>query len=143
MDREYSYISNLTTEERRIFVESFCCMVYSDKKVVKEEIDFLKNIGRKYGVEEKEIVSILQNLNKNDIMNKVSNITDRRKGLQLIKELCYLANSDTGLDDEEIDFIIDVAEKLNIEGDKIKQINKWVLDKIVLLKTGDIILENE
>ena len=47
------------------------------------------------------------------------------------------------LDDEEIDFIIDVAEKLNIEGDKIKQINKWVLDKIVLLKTGDIILENE
>ena len=54
-----------------------------------------------------------------------------------------LANSDRGLDDEEIDFIIDMAERLNIENEKIKQINKWVLDKIVLLKTGDIILENE
>lgn len=143
MDREYNYISNLSADERKIFVECFCCMVYTDKKVVKEEIDFLKNIGRKYGIEEKEIVAILQGLNKDEIMNKVPNISDRKKGLQLVKELCYLANSDTGLDDEEIDFIIDVAEKLNIEGDKIKQINKWVLDKIVLLKTGDIILENE
>ena len=143
MDREYSYISSLTAEERKIFVECFCCMVYSDKKVVKEEIDFLKKIGKKYGIKEKEIVDILKSLDKKDIMNKVSNLTDRKKGLQLIKELCYLANYDTGLDDEEIDFIIDVAEELNIEGDKIKQINKWVLDKIVLLKTGDIILENE
>ena len=143
MDREYNYIQNLTTEERRIFIKCFCCMVYSDKKVVKEETDFLRSIGKRYEVEEREIVSILQTLNKEAIMSEVTAISDRKKGIQLIKELCYLANSDTGLDDEEIDFIIDIAEKLNIEGNKIKEINKWVLDKIVLLKTGDIIFENE
>ena len=141
MNREYEYIQTLTTEERHTFVECFCCMVYTDKKVAKEEIDFLKKIGKMYGIEEKEIVSILQNLNKSSTMEKVGQITDRKKSLQLVKELCYLANSDTGLDDEEIDFIIDVAEKMQIESDKIKQINKWVLDKIVLLKTGNIILE--
>ncbi len=143
MNREYGYIAGLTAEERRIFVECFCCMVYSDSKVAKEEVNFLKEIGKMYGIEEKEIVSFLQNINKQATLEKTANIVDRRKSLQLVKELCYLANSDTGLDDEEIDFIIDVAEKMKIESDKIKQINKWVLDKIVLLKTGDIILENQ
>lgn len=118
-------------------------MVCSDKKVAKEEIDFLKNIGKMYEIPEKDIVAIMKNLNREEVLAKVSTITERKKALQLIKELCYLANSDRGLDDEEIDFIIDMAERLNVENEKIKQINKWVLDKIVLLKTGDIILENE
>ena len=143
MDKEYDYIKGLTSDEKRIFVECFCCMVYSDKKVVKEEIDFLKSIGKMYGIEEKEIVSILQNLNKATIMDKAGSITDRKKALHLVKELCFLSNSDTGLEDDEIDFIIDIAERMNVESDKIKQINKWVLDKIVLLKTGNIILEAE
>lgn len=143
MNREYDYIKTLSSSERRIFVECFCCMIYRDAKVAKEEITFLKNIGKLYGIEEKEIVSILQSLDKSTILEKTSTITDRQKSLQLVKELCYLANSDTGLDDEEIDFIIDVAESMQVESDKIKQINKWVLDKIVLLKTGNIILEAE
>lgn len=143
MNQEYEYIATLSPEEKRIFVESFCSMVCSDKKVAKEEIDFLKNIGKMYEIPEAEIVNIMKNLNKEQILEKVSQITERKKALQLVKELCYLANSDSGLDDEEIDFIIDIAERLNVENEKIKQINKWVLDKLVLLKTGDIILENE
>ena len=82
-------------------------------------------------------------MNKDAIMERIGSITERPKALQLVKELCYLANSDTGLDDREIDFIIDVAEKVNIDSEKLKQINKWVLDKIVLQKTGEIILETE
>lgn len=143
MNQEYEYIATLSPEEKRIFVESFCCMVCSDKKVAKEEIDFLKNIGKMYEIPEAEIVNIMKNLNKEEILAKVSQITERKKALQLVKELCFLANSDSGLDDDEIDFIIDIAERLNVENEKIKQINKWVLDKLVLLKTGDIILENE
>lgn len=143
MNQEYEYIATLSLEEKRIFVESFCCMVCSDKKVAKEEIDFLKNIGKMYEIPEAEIVNIMKNLNKEQILEKVSRITERKKALQLVKELCFLANSDSGLDDDEIDFIIDIAERLNVENEKIKQINKWVLDKLVLLKTGDIILENE
>ena len=96
-----------------------------------------------YEIPEAEIVNIMKNLNKEQILEKVSRITERKKALQLVKELCFLANSDSGLDDDEIDFIIDIAERLNVENEKIKQINKWVLDKLVLLKTGDIILENE
>lgn len=141
MDTEYEYITTLNEEEKRIFVESFCCLVYADKNVVKEEIEFLKKIGKMYSIEEKEIVAMLKNLNKEQLLDKLSKMQNRKKALHLVKELCYLANSDSGLDDSEIDFIIDAAEQLNIESEKIKQINKWVLDKILLQKTGDIILE--
>jgi len=143
MDHEYDYIANLSAEEKRIFVESFCCMVYADGNVAKEEIEFLKGIGKLYGIPEQEIVTILKGMKKEEIMEKVGTITERTKALHLVKELCYLANSDTGLDDREIDFIIDVAEKVNVDSEKLKQINKWVLDKIVLQKTGEIILETE
>ena len=143
MNHEYDYIANLSADEKRIFVESFCCMVYADGNVAKEEIEFLKGIGKLYGIQEQEIVSILKNMKKEAVMERVATITERTKALHLVKELCYLANSDTGLDDREIDFIIDVAEKVNVDSEKLKQINKWVLDKIVLQKTGEIILEPE
>lgn len=143
MNREYDYISALDANEKRIFVECFCCMVCSDKNVAKEEIDFLKRIGKMYGIAEKDIVAMMKNINRDNTIASTSQITDRSKALHLLKELCYLANSDSGLDDAEIDFIIDVAEKVRIESDKIKQINKWVLDRILLQKTGDIILEKE
>lgn len=143
MDHEYNYIATLSTDEKRIFVECFCGMVFADSSVAKEEIEFLKGIGKLYGITEQEIAAILKSMNKDEIINKAAGITNRQKALQLIKELCYLANSDTGLDDREIDFIIDVAEKLNVDSEKLKQINKWVLDKIVLEKTGEIILETE
>ena len=42
MNREYEDISALSTEEKQIFVECFCCMICSDKNVVKEEIEFFK-----------------------------------------------------------------------------------------------------
>lgn len=143
MNTEYNYIPTLDNNEKRVFVECFCCMVYSDKNVAKEEIEFLKGIGKMYDIQETEIVTILKSMKREEVLDKVAVVTDRKKALQLVKELCYLANSDSGLDDAEIDFIIDVAEKLNIESDKIKQINKWVLDKILLQKTGEIILEIE
>lgn len=143
MNTEYNYIPTLDSNEKRIFVECFCCMVYSDKNVAKEEIEFLKGIGKMYDIQEAEIVTILKSMKRDEVLDKVTQISDRKKALQLVKELCYLANSDSGLDDTEIDFIIDVAEKLNVESEKIKQINKWVLDKILLQKTGEIILEIE
>lgn len=143
MDHEYDYIATLSADEKRVFVESFCCMVYADGNVAKEEIEFLKSIGKLYGVPEQEIVTILKSMKKEAVMERVKTITERTKALHLVKELCYLANSDTGLDDREIDFIIDVAEAVNVDSEKLKQINKWVLDKIVLQKTGEIILETE
>ena len=143
MNREYDYIETLTANEKRVFVESFCCMVYADSNITKEEIEFLKSIGKLYSISEQDIVSILKNMKRDEVMEHIGTITNRQKSLQLVKELCFLANSDTGLDDREIDFIIDVAEKLNVDSDKLKQINKWVLDKIVLQKTGEIILETE
>lgn len=141
MDHEYDYIATLSQDEKRIFVESFCCMVYADGNVAKEEIEFLKGIGKLYGITEQEIVTILKSMKSDVVMERIGTLSDRNKILHLLKELCYLANSDTGLDDSEIDFIIDVAEKTNIDSETLKKINKWVLDKIVLQKTWELLTE--
>ena len=79
MNQEYEYIATLSPEEKKIFVESFCCMVCSDKKVAKEEIDFLKNIGKMYEIPEKDIVAIMKNLNREEVLAKVSTVLPQRK----------------------------------------------------------------
>ena len=76
-------------------------------------------------------------------IEEAKKITERTKALQLIKELCLLANIDKDLSDGELDIIIDVAEATNIEQDKVIQINRWVLNNLVLAKVGRIILEED
>ena len=62
----------------------------------------------------------------------------------LVKELCMVANKDTSLEDNEIDYILDIAEVMNIEPDKVKDINKVVNAYITLaLKAGDLLEVND
>ena len=53
---------------------------------------------------------------------------NRQKALYLVKELLTVANSDEDLDDKEIDFVIKVSKALQIEDEKVAEINQLVLD---------------
>ena len=55
--------------------------------------------------------------------------------------MCVLSNIDDNIEDSELDMIIDVAEAMNIEDEKVLLINRWVLDSAIVLKTGQIIME--
>ena len=135
------YINSLSFEEKTAFVKLFCLMVNADKKIGDEEISFLKTIARRYGIENAMMVSIIKNLNNIELNKEVQKISSRQHALQLIKELCVLANIDDELHDNELELIVDVANAANIEDEKIILINRFVLDSMVLNKAGNIILE--
>ena len=74
-------------------------------------------------------------------MKEARAITNRTNALELVKELCVLANINDDLHDAELDMIIDIAHLLNVEDDKVILINRWVLDSMILNRTGRIIME--
>lgn len=141
MDEDY--IKTLSNEERIIFLKAFCAMVRADGVVDAEEINFLKEISQRYGVENSAVVEIIKNAANMDVVSEARKINNRQHALQLIKELCVLANIDEDLHDNELDVIIDIAHAMNVEDDKIILINRWVLDNFILSKTGRIILEQD
>ena len=124
------YIQELTQEEKIIFVKIFCKLINIDNTVEKEEIEFLKVIAGRYGLDSNTVVDIIRSAK-----------TNRQHGLELIKEMCVLSNIDDEVEDQELDMIIDVAAAMRIEDEKVLLINRWVLDSAIVLKTGQLILE--
>lgn len=135
------YIETLSTEEKMIFLRIFCAIIRADSAIEAEEIGFLKKISQRYGVDNSVMIDIVKNAVGIDVAVQARKITDRRHALQLVKELCVLANIDEDLHDKELDVVIDVARAMNVEDEKVVLINRWVLDNFILAKTGQIILE--
>ena len=134
------YIATLSYEEKIVFLKVFCCLVRADGKIDADEIEFLKSIASRYGIDNNTIVSIIKEPQINYV-NEVRKINNRQHALQLIKEMCVLANIDNDLADAELDIVIDCARALGVDDQKIVLINRWVLDSLILAKTGEIILE--
>ena len=135
------YIQELSQEERLVFVRLFCKLINIDNSVEKEEIEFLKVISNRYGLNNNVVVDIIKSSKNIDHKAEARKISNRQHALELIKELCVLSNVDDSVDDRELDVIIDVAESMGIEEEKILLINRWVLDSAIVAKTGQIIME--
>lgn len=134
------YISTLSFNEKVVFLKIFCCLVRADGNIDADEINFLKSIAARYGVDNNMVVGIIKDTNI-DYVAEARNITDRQHALQLVKEMCVLANIDNDLADAELDIVIDSARAMGVEDEKIVLINRWVLDSLILTKTGQIIME--
>lgn len=135
------YINDLSTSEKTIFLKLFCKVIKADAVIDNDEIDFLKKIAARYGVDNTTLVGIIKETDSVNVSAEAAQITNRQHSLQLIKELCVLANIDDDLRDNELDVIIDAAHAMNIEDDKVVLINRWVLDSLILNKTGKVIME--
>jgi uncharacterized tellurite resistance protein B-like protein len=137
------YVKFLSTEEKYIFVKIFCRMVKADSRIASEELEFLKSMALKFGIDNASLVNIVKTAGTIDCIDEAKKISKRTVALELIKELCVLANIDEDLGDGELDIIIDIARSMNVEDEKVLLINRWVLDNIVLAKAGHIILEKD
>lgn len=135
------YIKELTQEEKLVFLKIFCKLIKADGAVEKQEVEFLKLISSRYGVSNNVVVNIIKQANAIDCLAEAKKITNRQHALELVKELCVLANIDEDLYDDELDIIIDVARAMNVEDDKVLLINRWVLDSAIVARTGEIIME--
>ena len=141
MDEDY--IKTLSYEEKIIFLKILCKMVKADGVIDNEEISFLKMVGARYGIDNSTMVSIIKSADSINGPAEAAKITNRQHALQLIKELCVLANIDEDLHDHELDIIIDTARAMNVEDERIILINRWVLDSLILSRTGRIIMEQD
>ena len=135
------YIKELSTEEKIVFLKIICKLIKADGSIDEDEIAFLKQTAETFGVDNNAVLSVIQVADSIDYVAEARKITNRSHALQLIKELCALANVDDDLDDKELDIIIDSAHAMNIEDEKIILINRWVLDSQIVAQTGRIIME--
>ena len=138
-----NYIKSLSYDEKIIFFKIFCKLIQADGSICSEEIEFLKKVGTRYGIDTDTIVSIIKQSKDVNHIQEAQNIKNRQHSLQLIKEMCVLANIDQDLHDNELDIIIDVAHAMDVEDDKVILINRFVLDSLILSKTGQIIMEQD
>ena len=137
------YIKSLSMSEKLAFLRLLCKMIKADATIDNDEINFLKISAARYGVDNNTMVNIIKGADRIDVSEEAAQITNRKHALQLIKELCVLANIDDDLHDNELDVIIDAARAMNIEDEKVILINRWVLDSLILSKTGKVIMEEE
>ena len=137
------YIKTLSEAEKTAFLKIFCKLIKSDSAIETEEVEFLKAISERYGFSNTAMVNIIKAADSIDCLAEARQISNRQTALELIKELCFLANIDDDLHDNELDIIIDVARVMGIEDEKVILINRWVLDNLILAKTGRVILEKD
>ena len=137
------FIKSLSKDEKIVFLKIFCKLIKSDGNVDGSEIEFLKAVAKRYGLDNATVVEIIKTVSSIDYITEARKIKDRKHALQLIKELSVLANIDESLDDTELDILIDVAQAMHIEDEKVVQINRWVLNNFVLAKAGRVLLEED
>ena len=90
----------------------------------------MKELAKQYQIPREYSAQINQPVSEEDLIAEAKNLLGRKKSLYLIKELLTVANSDDDLDDNEIDFVIKISKALEIEDEKVAEINQLVLDQM-------------
>lgn len=134
-------ILKLNESQKMAFLRAFSKMAAADGNFDDCEKAFIKNAAVGFGISEDKAEEAFNNLDEDEIIKEVSQITDRRAALELIKEMCVLAHADDKLSEEETLFIGKVGLAMGIELEKIEQISNWVIDRLVWLDEGKIIFE--
>lgn len=138
-----NFIDTLSAGERFIFVKVICGLVASDHKVTREELLYLKELALKFEVGAENISTMIKTADRPALIKQARMITDRPKALMLIKDLCMTANTDTDLADEEIDYILDIAEAMGVEPNTVREINAVVNEYLAVSQKASTLLEQE
>lgn len=138
-----NFINTLDSTERFIFLKVICGMVACDKQVAKEELLYLRELSLKFEVGSQAIANMIRNSDTKNLIKQARMIEDRSKALMLIKDLCMVANNDMNLADDEIDYILDIAEAMGIDAERVKEINAVVNEYLEVSQKACILLEQE
>ena len=138
-----NFINTLDETERFIFLKVICGMVACDKQVTKEELVYLKELALKFETKGSNLINMIKSADKKSLIKQARMIEDRSKALMLIKDLCMVANNDLNLSDEEIDYILDIADAMGIDAQRVKEINAVVNEYLEVSQKACILLEQE
>ena len=138
-----NFIDTLSQGERFIFLKIICGTVAANRQVSRAELLYLKEMALKYEVSGESLANMIKSADRKTLVMQARMITDRAKALTLIKDMCMVSNIDNTLDDHEIDYILDIAEAMNIEPDRVKDINNVVNEYLAVSQKACDLLEQE
>lgn len=133
-------LSTLTENEKLFFIKVLSRLALADENLSNEEQDFIEQLFNSFNLSNKYLPEISSTTDE-DILQEAKSINNRQVALELIKEMCMLANTDGDLSERETLLIGKIGLAMNIELEKIEQINRWVIDRIIWLEEGKIIFE--
>lgn len=136
------YIQQLNESEKITFVRALIFLIKSDGRIVDRERECIHEIVNIYDIKNK-VAAINAPAGEDVLLSEIANtIKDRHKALALIRELLTMAHVDDELGDAEATFIERVAAKLNIEPEKVLQINELVLERKAWLVKSAVVMES-
>lgn len=141
MENDMQSIENMSEDEKVVFLKALARLAKADGSFDDNEKEFIREIALVYGVPSTRYDEIMKVGSDEELVKAVAQIKDRKKALELVKEMCMLANSDSDLSDNEILLIGRVGQAMGIELEKIQQISKWVIDRLVWIEEGKLIFE--
>lgn len=141
MENDMSYLADMNEDERVAFLKVLVRLAKADGNIDSGEKDFIANLGMIFQVPASRYDEIKNVGDDEEVVKAVKAIRSRRTALELIKEMCLLANSDSDLSDKETLLIGKVGQAMGVELEKIEQISQWVIDRIIWLEEGKIIFE--
>ena len=134
VENDMQYLAEMSDDEKIIFLKVLTRLARADGKLDDNERDFIREIAVVYNVPANRFEEIINVNSDDEIVAEVKKIKNRKLALELIKEMCLLANADSDLSDNETLLI-------GVELEKIQQISQWVIDRIIWLEEGKIIFE--
>ncbi len=141
MELNMNILAKLNDNQKIAFMQALASLANADGKLDPEEIEFIKNVAVIYGVPEARVQEILSAKNADEVVDAVKIIDSRRAALELIKEMCILAHADNELTDDEVLLIGRVGQAMGVELEKIEQISRWVIDRVIWLEEAKLIFE--
>lgn len=138
-----NFIDTLSQGERFIFLKIICGTVAANRQVSRAELLYLKEMALKYEVSGESLATMIKSADRKTLVMQARMIDERPKALMLIKDMCMVSNIDNSLDDSEIDYILDIAEAMNIEPDRVKDINNVVNEYLAVSQKACVLLEQE
>lgn len=141
VDQNIGLIMNLDEEQKIIFMSVLARLAFKDGDFSDKEKSFIRELSELQGITKDNIKNMLETKDDDALIAETAKIKNRKVALELIKEMCVLAYSDGEISDKEITFIGKVGEAMEISLEKIEQISRWVIDRIIWQEEAKIIFE--
>lgn len=131
------FFENAPVNQRIAFLTAIAHLARSDGDFDDDEKDFFIDLAKLYKLSKDEARETIKIRNDQEVLDIVSQITNRGLALVLIREMFYLGYEDGDLSDAEIIFISKVGMALDISIDKMEEISSWVIRGIEWEEEGD------
>lgn len=140
-ENDNNFTARMNDEDKIAFLKALSILAKADHHFDDDQKEKIQDTALTFGISAERIPEILQEESQEEVLQRVSQIKNRHVALALIREMCFLANSDRDLSDEEVMFIGKAGEAMGIELEKIEQISQWVIDHIILQEQKKLIFE--